>query len=50
MYSVFLCTQYLDYIMKVLLPEMLIKLYMDVHGTAYEESEKNLAPRQLATP
>lgn len=31
--------QYLEYVMKVLLPEMLIKIHMDVHKITHTESE-----------
>ena len=41
--NIVLVLQYLDYIMKVLLPEMLIKIHMDVHGTSHTESEKIIA-------
>ncbi|WAR19415.1 hypothetical protein MAR_001253 [Mya arenaria] len=35
--------KYLDYLMKVLLPEMLVKIYMDIHNTSHEASEQILA-------
>jgi hypothetical protein len=31
--------QYLEYVMKVLLPEMLIKIHMDVHKITHTKSE-----------
>ncbi|XP_052276261.1 uncharacterized protein LOC127875320 isoform X2 [Dreissena polymorpha] len=36
-------TKYLDYLIKVLLPEVLVKIHMDIHKTNHEESEKLLA-------
>ncbi|KAL5009105.1 hypothetical protein ScPMuIL_014686 [Solemya velum] len=41
--------QYLDYLLKVLLPEMLIKIYMEIHGTDYDESNQRMA-EALHTP
>ncbi|XP_053400290.1 uncharacterized protein LOC128557215 [Mercenaria mercenaria] len=42
--------KYLDYIMKVLLPEMLIKVHMDIHSTSHEESERSIASKQKTSP
>ncbi|KAL3873128.1 hypothetical protein ACJMK2_036283 [Sinanodonta woodiana] len=35
--------KYLDYLLRVLLPEMLIKIYMEVHGTSHAETDKIMA-------
>jgi len=35
--------QYLDYLMKVLLPEMLIKVHMTLHGCQHMASQQALA-------
>lgn len=36
-FALFIALQYLDYVMKVMLPEALIKLYQDIHKTSFEE-------------
>ncbi|KAI0230767.1 hypothetical protein LSAT2_018879 [Lamellibrachia satsuma] len=36
-------SKYLDYVLKVLLPEILIKIYMDMHGTSYPDTEEIMA-------
>ena len=35
--ALFIALQYLDYVMKVMLPEALIKLYQDIHKTSFEK-------------
>ncbi|KAK3595552.1 hypothetical protein CHS0354_021661 [Potamilus streckersoni] len=35
--------KYLDYLLRVLLPEMLIKIYMEVHGTSHAETDNIMA-------
>ena len=34
--------QYFDYVMRVMFPEILIKLYMDVHGVTHEATEAEM--------
>ena len=38
----FYILQYLDYLLKVLLPEVLVLAYMKVHKTSYSQAEQNM--------
>ncbi len=38
--SVSFLFQYLNYAMKVMVSEILIKIYMDIHHTSHDESEE----------
>lgn len=35
----YMCFQFMEYVMKVLLPEMLIKIHMTVNSVSHRESE-----------
>ena len=41
--------QYFDYVSKVLLPEALAKICMDVHGISHQDAVKFLAETQSAS-
>ena len=49
--SVLFCfsLQYFDYVSKVLLPEALAKICMDVHGISHQDAVKFLAETQSAS-
>ncbi|XP_074651077.1 uncharacterized protein LOC141905893 [Tubulanus polymorphus] len=42
-------TKYMDYVFRVLLPETLIKIYMEVHQTSHELAEERLADALLGS-
>ena len=39
-FIVLIATQYMDYLSKVLLPEAMSKIYMDVHGVSHAHAEE----------
>ena len=41
--------QYFDYVMRVMLPEILIKIYMHVHGLTHAQTEQAMC-EALNTP
>ena len=47
--SVLVFFQYFDYVSKVLLPEALAKICMDVHGISHQDAVKFLAETQSAS-